>query len=229
MNLGAIIIDELRVAFLQRVFNSIGKKQSLIDVGCGEKPYLNIYSPFVEKSVGVDVNYTLHKENKADVFFDGKKIPFEDNSFDIVICTEVLEHVQEPKEFVAELKRVVKPNGYIVLTVPFSQGLHEVPYDYYRYTQFSLEYMALNQQLKIEELYAYGNWSGNVLLLLVQMQLKFWNKFKKAVRIPAIYSLWNPFILLFVYAPQKLYVLLHGAKNTTASLNPIGYGILLRK
>jgi 2-polyprenyl-3-methyl-5-hydroxy-6-metoxy-1,4-benzoquinol methylase len=66
-------------------------------------------------------------------------MPFENNTFDVVLSTEVLEHVLNPDAYLLEVKRVLKPGGIFFFTVPILMSLHEVPYDYYRYTPYALE------------------------------------------------------------------------------------------
>ena len=60
-------------------------------------------------------------------------------SFDFVLCTEVLEHVSEPRRVCAELHRVLRPGGQILVTVPFVGELHEEPHDYHRFTSHGIE------------------------------------------------------------------------------------------
>jgi SAM-dependent methyltransferase len=70
--------------------------------------------------------------------FDGEHIPFPDDHFDAVICTEVLEHVSHFQTLVDEIYRVMRPGARAVLTVPWSARYHYVPYDFFRYTPSSL-------------------------------------------------------------------------------------------
>ena len=66
--------------------------------------------------IGLDIESGLSYGNvKADFFWDGIKMPFEDGSFDVVISTEVLEHVPDPAHYLAEVKRVLKPGGVFSL------------------------------------------------------------------------------------------------------------------
>lgn len=109
----------------------------LLDVGCGTKPYRSLFN--VEDYVGLDIdNESTRKRGIADYLYDGGKFPFEDASFDSILCNQVLEHVFNPDEFLGEIRRVLKPGGKLLLTVPFVWDEHEQPYDYARYSSFGL-------------------------------------------------------------------------------------------
>lgn len=109
----------------------------LLDVGCGTKPYKSVFT--VDSYIGLDIDSDLtRKRETADYFYDGKEFPFQDKSFDSVLCNQVLEHVFNPREFLSEINRVLKPGGKLLLTVPFVWDEHEQPFDYARYSSFGL-------------------------------------------------------------------------------------------
>jgi SAM-dependent methyltransferase len=66
-----------------------------------------------------------------DYISDITAIPVADESFDVVLCTEVLEHVPEPIDAIRELSRVLRPGGRLLLTAPQRSGSHQAPYHYY--------------------------------------------------------------------------------------------------
>ena len=111
----------------------------VLDFGCGSKPYESLFG-HVESYTGVDIEVSghSHANSKVDVFYDGKTLPFADESFDSLVSFEVLEHVFNPDEVLAEMRRVLKPGGTMLLTLPFGWGEHEQPYDYARYTSFGI-------------------------------------------------------------------------------------------
>ena len=74
----------------------------------------------------------------ADAYYDGRRFPFDDARFESVLCNQVLEHVFNPEEFIAEIHRVLTPGGRLILTVPFVWDEHEQPHDYARYSSFGL-------------------------------------------------------------------------------------------
>lgn len=109
----------------------------LLDVGCGTKPYRDLFS--VSEYVGMEIDSELTRQRGvADVYYDGSCFPFEDASFDAVLCNQVLEHVFNPDDFVREIRRVLRPGGRLLLTVPFVWDEHEQPWDYARYSSFGL-------------------------------------------------------------------------------------------
>lgn len=111
----------------------------ILDVGCGHKPYKDLFSH--KKYIGMDIENPGHdhKNEDIDVYYDGTTFPFEDNTFDGVLANQVLEHVFNPDEFLQQINRVLKAKGRLLLTVPFIWDEHEQPYDYGRYSSFGLK------------------------------------------------------------------------------------------
>lgn len=113
-----------------------------LDVGCGSKPYVHLFKK-VTDYVGMDIEQSGHKHEYShiDIFYDGKKFPFEENIFDSLVFFEVLEHVFNPDAFLMQISKVVKPGGHCLVTIPFIWGEHEQPYDFARYSSFGLKYL----------------------------------------------------------------------------------------
>jgi len=112
-----------------------------LDIGCGAKQYEKLFTKTSEY-IGIEIETDLQKKREiADYFYDGKKIPFKDESFDSILSFQVLEHIFEPQDFLSEAKRVLKPGGHMLVTVPFMWDEHEKPYDYGRYTSFGLKHL----------------------------------------------------------------------------------------
>lgn len=121
----------------------------LLDVGCGSKPYRSLFD--VAEYVGLDIDTPISRQRGvADVFYSGQAFPFEPESFDAVLCNQVLEHVFNPDEFLAEVSRVLRPGGRLLLTVPFVWDEHEQPWDYARYSSFGLKALLEKQGFRIQ-------------------------------------------------------------------------------
>lgn len=117
-------------------------KGNVLDFGCGSKPYVSIFNYKTYTGIDYDTEISVGNRNlAADVFYDGKSIPFPDNYFDAVFTTEVLEHVFNPDEILPEIFRVMKPGTHMLLSCPFFWPEHEQPYDYARYSSFALKHL----------------------------------------------------------------------------------------
>ena len=82
----------------------------LLDIGCGTKPYQNLCD--VNEYIGLEIDDEGNRNHKyADVFYDGKTIPFENNTFDSILSNQVFEHVFNPNDFLKEINRVAKLGG----------------------------------------------------------------------------------------------------------------------
>ena len=229
-NLGAIIQDTLREDFVKEKFSEFGKRKSLLDMGCGIKPFRYVYQNYCETSVGIDVAQTPHGTEMVDMLYDGKKIPFPNEEFDYVFSTEVMEHVPEPKDFLKEIYRVLKPGGVLIMTVPFMVPLHEEPHDYYRYTKYALKYLVETTGFSSHRIHSFSEYFGVIISLCIKLHLKFWNVMAKTLHLPFICSIWNPFIFLFIWVPQKLMLFLYRRKSlkkifSKLSYTPGGYGL----
>jgi SAM-dependent methyltransferase len=149
----------------------------MIDIGCGERPYADCF-PNVNRYVGIEhlgavinvasairVSFS-NIDHLVDAFAEGEKLPFLDASFDSCVATEVLEHVGDPAAVVAEVARVLKDDALCLVTVPFVGELHQIPYDYRRYTRFGIEKQFADAGFEVIEMRSRGNFTitaGRVL------------------------------------------------------------------
>jgi SAM-dependent methyltransferase len=125
-------------------------KGKLLDIGCGSKPYKNLCK--LDEYIGLEIDDEGNRNhNYADVFYDGKTIPFEDKSFDSILSNQVFEHVFNPNDFLKEVNRITKMGGVMLMTVPFVWDEHEQPYDYARYSSFGLKYILSKNGFEIIE------------------------------------------------------------------------------
>jgi SAM-dependent methyltransferase len=110
----------------------------LLDVGCGSKPYRELFS--VDEYIGLDIETSGHdhSSSEVDMFYDGETIPFDDAHFDHVFSSEVFEHVFNLDRLLSEVNRVTKKGGSLLITLPFCWDEHEIPYDFARYSSFGI-------------------------------------------------------------------------------------------
>lgn len=177
-------------------------KGSLLDVGCGNKPYQSLFTNKVSSYIGCDVVQSDLK--KVDVICEATKLNFEDEHFDTVFSTQVIEHVQDPFLMLKEIYRVMKVNGNLIVSAPFSWELHEEPYDFFRYTKYGLKSMFENAGFSVVDIVPNGGkWAAIAQLWLNVVYSTFdgkrwYNKIVKGVFINLrISALFNSFAVWF--------------------------------
>jgi SAM-dependent methyltransferase len=124
---------------------------TVLDIGAADR-WVASYLPASTHYIALDYPSTGRELYAArpDVFADGARLPFADKSIHHVICLEVLEHVRWPDRLLAEVARVLKPGGQLLLSMPFVYPLHDAPHDYQRYTEHGLARSVTNAGLVIQ-------------------------------------------------------------------------------
>lgn len=133
----------------------------VLDAGAGDSPYRRFFSHCTYEATDIcerDVKKYAHINYICDL----TAIPVESLRYDFVLCTQVLEHVPDPQAVMTELSRVLKPGGRIWLSTPLSFQEHEVPYDFYRYTQFGLRHLFEKADMEIERIDWVQGYCGTV-------------------------------------------------------------------
>jgi SAM-dependent methyltransferase len=129
----------------------------LLDVGCGKVPLYDLYKNLIEYCVCLDRPDCVHGVEYVDAFVDlAEGLPVRSSCFDTVLASDVLEHSPLPALLVSEMARVLAPEGHLVLSVPFYYPLHEMPRDYFRFTETALRKMAEDAGLKVVLLQTLG-------------------------------------------------------------------------
>ena len=113
----------------------------VLDAGAGEGPYRHWFGHC--RYAGVDLGIGDARWNYAglDVQGDLSRLPFPDRAFDALVNIVVLEHTRQPDVVLAELGRVLKPGGRLLLVAPQQWEVHQQPHDYFRFTRYGLEWL----------------------------------------------------------------------------------------
>lgn len=131
--------DKLRTQIKAAIGSiNVSSSDRWLDVGCGLRPYEASFS--AGSYVGVDIEASGRDSDfkRPDHYYDGRNLPFPEDSFEGVISTQVLEHVPDPHVFLAEIHRVIKSEGRLIISLPFVWQEHEEPFDFFRFTQFGI-------------------------------------------------------------------------------------------
>jgi len=124
-----------RDGWVNQIASQVPENSEVLDVGAGTCRYKDLFrhcryytQDFCQAEGGTDGSF---KYGKIDYISDITEIPVPDKSFDVILCTEVLEHVPEPIKAIKEFSRILKKGGRLYLTAPLGCGLHIMPYHYY--------------------------------------------------------------------------------------------------
>jgi len=102
-----------------------------LDIGGG----YGKYKEYFPNSVIID----KQKGEAVDIVGDAHNLPFGDNSFEVVLCLHVLDDCEDPYRVAGEMKRVLMPDGFMILCVPFIYPINDGPDDYWRFTPYTLK------------------------------------------------------------------------------------------
>ncbi len=198
---------------------------AVADIGCGECPYRHLCEHFGLQYIGIDtIDAGRFSYDRPDVLrFDGKTLPLADDSVDAILCTEVLEHVEIPEQLIAQMLRVLKPGGELLLTLPWSVRYHYIPYDYCRYTPSKLR--SLFRGFASVQVMPRGTDVTSICAKILVMQLRYAASFTRGnflAAIPVLLCL--PFSLLALLAGHLSLLTGFGSED-----DPLGYTVVATK
>lgn len=108
--------------------------------------------------------FDVDPERRPSVVGDAQEMPFADNSYEVILCSEVLEHIPDPPKAISEMYRVLAPGGLLILTTRFVYPVHDAPGDYWRFTPYALRYLFCKWEI-IDEDVESGPFSTIAVLL----------------------------------------------------------------
>jgi len=115
------------------------------------------------------VNIDFDENKKPDILFDIMSAPLKDNLFHSIFFLEVLEHVKNPFKAIEEIKRLLKPGGELILSVPFVYPEHDIPHDYFRFTKYGIKLLLKDFDIiKIEKR---SDFIHTIIILLFRLQM----------------------------------------------------------
>jgi len=140
---------------------------TVLDLACGQEPsywrILDLKDNEKVHLVGIDYNPAFRPTIVANLIHS---LPFKDATADVAIVSSFLHIPPDPKEFLKEVKRVLKPGGCLILTVPFVFQYNPEPTDYWRFTEEGLSWLLYNAGFTDFEIVPFGNRFSAVAFLL---------------------------------------------------------------
>lgn len=125
------------------------------DIGCGRQPWRELVTRLGGAYTGIDI--AQNPENSVDIIAPIDAVPIPNGAFDVILCTEVLEHVSDVQAAFGELSRLTAPQGAVIVTTPFAYPIHGEPCDFARHTPYQLIACAESNHLQVDELIRAGN------------------------------------------------------------------------
>lgn len=137
--------------FAENAAKSASKGALVLDAGAGDSPYKKYFDHCKYEATDISIR-DAHDYQEVTMVCDLTSIPVENSKYDLVLCTQVLEHVSEPGKVLKEINRVLKKGGKLWLSTPLYYPEHEIPYDYYRYTQYGLTHLFESAGFSVEKI-----------------------------------------------------------------------------
>ena len=190
-----------------------------MDLGCGFSPFYSFYREQISSVTCADWSQSMHQNPQLDVICDlNDKLPFDSDTFDSILLSDVLEHIRKPEQLLNEIQRLLKKDGVLIMNVPYYYCLHEEPHDYFRYTEFALKSMTSDAGLKVELLQK----TGGTLEIMTDL-------FAKNVRpIPVIGKSLCKLSQFLTWQMLKVKPILKLNQKTSAKY-PLGYFLVAKK
>lgn len=210
------------VRFLRPLLSAF--RGRVLDVGAGEAPWREwiLHAQYVGLDVDSADDFGM-KRREDIVYYKGGEFPFPDASFDHVLSVEVIEHVPDPARFLAEVTRVLRKGGSLVLTVPWSARLHHLPHDYSRFSRFALcamlEYAGYTN-ISVEE-------RGNDVAVLANKLIVLSIRLLRPARASHVPWSWPLALLVAPFAAGFLLAAHLAIRRGWGSAeDPLGYGVV---
>ncbi len=210
------MIGDLQVAQYQAAIEAHAFG-ALADLGCGAAPLTGVYKDIVDSYVWADWPNSLHQHVALDFEVDlNDPLPFDDQSFDTILLSDVLEHIVYPENLVAEIHRVLRPNGVAIIGVPFLYWLHETPHDHHRYTKYRLARFAEDNNMEVVSI----SETGGGFLVVSDMLIKL--TWRRMLRWIAYLTHWFTTFIRKTSAFKRL-------NAAPTERMPLGYVAVFRK
>ena len=211
---------------IAQMIEEIGEDKLVLDIGCSNmwpKQYLHSSCSYV----GLDYYETAENwyGTKPDVYGDALYLPLKQSCFDVVLLLDVLEHIKDTEQLIKQIRAVIKPNGILIISVPFLYPLHDEPRDYIRLTSYGFDELASRNGFILEASIALGSPILTSTLLLNISLTKLVINWVSGRSIASVFIVLLPFVVLFNNLMAKIISVLEKEDK----FMPHSYHVKLRK
>ena len=174
-----MIYQPERILLLKQINSLVPENAGIvIDVGGGDgSRYKSLFLFDEYKSIDIDA------ASKPDIIADAYQLPITSNSVDTVLCSQVLEHVIDPDKVLAEIFRILKPQGICILTVPFFNEIHSEPNDYWRWTSYGIVKIVERTGFQIQTIQKRGGYFSCHAQIRIRKFIEKYDVFSSKLRI----------------------------------------------
>jgi SAM-dependent methyltransferase len=208
--------------FLEETLKNV-KKIRVLDAGAGDRRYAHYFKKCDYESCDHPDMKFSHQENHT-FYCDLNKIPRPENYYDLILCSQVLEHVPEPSRIFQEFYRVLKPNCNLIITTPQCSGLHMEPFNYFNFLKYGLQYLCETNKFKAVEIrplggvfFVLGKCLDQIFVLLLQK-----------INVPSVARNHIHKIFLFVMSPLNFLLLMLDSLDLDKKWT-LNYGLVAKK
>ncbi|MFC2053451.1 class I SAM-dependent methyltransferase [Chloroflexota bacterium] len=168
---------------VQRYANQYAQGR-ILDIGCGSASYKTLFLEHVDRYIGLHYpafsGHIDYGEASFDVAADVRALPLQAECAHSALLLDVLEHVFEVDESLANVARILKPGGTLLLTTPFIYPVHGQPFDFHRFSFFALEQHLARNNLRVVESIVLGYYGAVLAVLLNRfLYLAIWGNHSK--------------------------------------------------
>jgi len=144
---GIVLLSNLKIIINKYVHGKV------LDAGAGKLIYKNLIKKNSRDYESLDFKKT---HSQLDHIENVEDLSFNNNTYDVIFCSQVLEHIPNPEKALKEFYRILKNGGILIVSVPHLAYLHNEPYDFYRYTKYGIEHLSKKSGFKTIEIISCG-------------------------------------------------------------------------
>jgi SAM-dependent methyltransferase len=192
-SVGRVLSAKLTRVTLDRFIAAHATSLRTLDIGAQNGPY----AAHFPRRVALDIQ----RGAGVQIIGDAQALGIRDASFDVVLCTEVLEHIPDPQRAIDEMFRVLVPGGQLLLTTRFLFPIHDAPHDYFRFTKYGLRHLL--RRFDITELEEETDAVGTLAVLLQRLGMQAETLHQTPLR--AIWLLWAQMVRPFSFLITQEY------------------------
>jgi SAM-dependent methyltransferase len=192
-SVGRVLSGKLTRVTLDRFIAAHASPLRTLDIGAQNGPY----AAHFPRRVALDIQRGIGVQ----VIGDAQALGIRDASFDVVLCTEVLEHLPDPQRAIDEMYRVLVPGGQLLLTTRFLFPIHDAPHDYFRFTKYGLRHLL--GRFEITELQEETDAVGTLAVLLQRLGMQAETLHRTPFR--AVWLVWAQMVRPFSFLITQEY------------------------